>query len=211
MLQALRISAAALATALLAACGGTDISSSDGNGGTISAFCQPLIGEGAEATATVDPGCTDCSIENEQAVADDSAYSFAKALIGDSLPEQGIVLRATAPSGTTYEAGSRAGAFLSEFITNSSGLNVNGSRYKLTTYLAGIPIENRDSGGGVSVQGPNQTSFAPGSQELPHKYVWFETLLPFDSVELTIYRTALATQAPAEYRVFELCWDGGVN
>jgi hypothetical protein len=169
---------------LLAACGG----GSDGG-----AYCASINGGGSQTSSS----CTGCTIENEAAAADDDLYSSANAMaIAASVS---ITLRATAPEGVVYPAGSEAGVFFSSNTDSCSNCAVT-----VSTYLDGV-LQNSSSG--------VTNTFVEGRGSPADQYTSVNTLHAFDAVEISASGSVagVGTGESAVLETYEICSDGGVR
>lgn len=116
---------------LLAACGGGD------NG-----YCAGSFLRGT--TSSVASSCPGCSVASEASAIDDQAGSFADLTFGVSGGQ--ITLRATAPTGTTFQSGTRPGALMRFPPGNFTNVGVT-----FTLYRNGAPVSSGTGGAFTNV------------------------------------------------------------
>ena len=184
----------------LVACGGGGIGGADGGGTTrVIATCDAILG------ATVDAvPCAGCTVDGAPNVADDDGYTYATVDVPQAAPEAGAMLRATAPEGVTFPAGSDAGVFLTDPSGGAVANVSNGNSVELRTYLDGV-LQETDA---IN----NRTQNLPGNDpDLPRMFVSFHTSREFDAVEAVIGNGDATVSGATAWKVHEICSHGWVE
>ncbi|MEQ1440646.1 hypothetical protein AAG565_14910 [Fontimonas sp. SYSU GA230001] len=173
------ITGAATALAgLLSACGGGGDS---GSGGGYSCAYMP----GEVRSTSVATFCQQCTTENPDAVADRNQGSYAAAIV--PLGQRTTTITDTY-SGPGFPVGSKAGALMS-FLGGASVESVT-----LTTLQDGVQRE--------SFSGAALSTTSTGGATAATTYVWFETTLEFNSLQIVVNATS-----GNEFRIYEFCGD----
>lgn len=136
----------------------------------VDSLCDSF-GAGATAEFSTDVLCRGCDAEQEAQSVDGHDASYAL-LNFASLTQGPITLRATAPAGVVFPAGTTPG------ITFSSPQNESNIEIVVRTYLQGVE-QNRDC-----MQG---SSYNPHDREV----IGLEATKPFDALEVTLKRVNL--------------------
>ena len=197
-----------LAMPALAGCGGSsDATNADLKGGeTVIATCDSL--KGGAVTVAYDV-CATCGVQDEGAVADDDAYSYATAVAGPA-EAGGLRIRVTAPVGTVFPAGSDAGAF---FTGPASTGSSNASVYQgegIRTYLSGVQQETDVYGeDGNAAPDRNWAAVPTDDPNAPRMFRWIHTTKDFDAVEFVV-TNLVAYGNDGTWKVHELCSNGWV-
>jgi hypothetical protein len=194
------VSAVFCGIALLAGCGGdsappaADLRAEE----RIIATCDPVLGE---VSTAVPPTCINCSITDAPNVADDDGYSNAAMLV--TVSADGASIRATAPAGVVYPAGSDAGAFLTlPKQTSSSSAEVHSTEV-VSTYLGGVLQET------TTVSGMNMQPLHSNDSGHPDVFIGIRTQKDFDAVEFAVTNSSYGHDNT--WRVHELCSHGWVD
>ena len=178
-MKPLRMLAAATLFASLSSCGG-------GGGDSLGIDCSSL--SGAEATSS-NTCAGNCNATYTGAAVDHDTGTYAILEAADSASGS-VSIRATAPDGVTYEAGTPAGVIYG--LTRSTGETLNSTEV-INTYLDGALQESNPTGGADNVSGTDREV----------RLRRMETSLPFDAVEL-VYAQSGGT-ADVEIHVHEFC------
>ena len=146
-----------------------------------------------------------CTVEAAPNVADDNGYTYATADVPQAAPEAGAMLRATAPDGVTFPAGSDAGVFLTR-PGPGGAINYNGGDpVEVRTYLDGVLQE-------TSAVGHSTRSLPRGDDtDLPQAFVSFHTSREFDAVEAVIGSGDATVAGETVWKVHEICSHGWVE
>jgi hypothetical protein len=140
-----------------------------------------------------DGTCAGCSISDAPAVVDGSLYSFAG--VEPLLASSQVSIRAGS-GGAVYEAGTVA-AFITVRLPGGGT-----STPTLRTYRSGALVE--------SATGPSVTRQEASGGTDAESMVSFQTLLPFDAVEISLDVAGNTSPSQADVRIYELCARGSV-
>lgn len=178
---------------LLSGCGGgggDDGETDTARGEGAAPICAYIHGGGT--TALVISGCATCSVTDASAAIDGDPDTFASINFPDGVRGT-MALRGIAQQGVVYPSGSAAGVLIS---AQGTGSRLATSDFVLRTYLDGVP-----TGSSISVS-PN--GFTGANNSSRHR-IQFESLAPFDAVELSYTSGGgLGTEA---LRIHEFCSD----
>lgn len=173
-------SVALLIVAGLVGCGGGGGGDGGGPGGFSCAYVP-----GTVTSTSVGSVCADCSTTAPEAVADTNQGTAASVQVGTGQRTTTITDNYAGPS---FPAGSKVGALM----TLSGGATV--ASVTLNTSLDGVARESRS--------GASLTSESTGGTTAAQVYVFFESTLEFDSLELVI-----SAATGNQYLIYEFCGD----
>ena len=169
----------------LAACGG----SGSGGSGSSGSFCSAGFVGGSSSTQGT-ATCNNCTINGNGQTVDGSGSTFATLQYGINGGE--LVVRADAPDGTTFPAGSNAGALML-FPSAASGFATVSVSFN--TYRSGTPVDMSAGGNSASagnIEGAGNDTFysVSPSQEV-------------DAIEAVVSLTGNSTNQAV--RIYEFC------
>lgn len=187
-----------LLTGLLSACGSSETLSvaetvgrsvqakADELSAEVNRRCTSLAGNGATIQFTADRLCTDCTADKSEQALDAADETYATLKAGMVSPGT-LSLRATAPPGVTFPAGSNASVTLSadpENFTCTNGVCVlsnNSQNWHITirTFLANALQEEESQGASIDND--------PGSRQI----YGITTVQAFNAIEVAFDRTGI--------------------